>query len=61
LSWLASNGKVSNYQQKGYVPYWSYKAVLIYPKNTDTLRMVLQIANFVHSKGGIKSPITIGI
>jgi signal transduction histidine kinase len=56
---VAADGKVST-TEKGFVPYWQYKAVDI-PKNTDTLHIVLQIANFSHSKGGIKSPLTIGL
>jgi len=53
-----SNGKVST-SPEGFVPYWDYEAVDL-PKNVDTLRLTLQIANFVHSKGGITKPLFIG-
>ncbi|TSD67762.1 response regulator [Inquilinus sp. KBS0705] len=55
----ASNGKVST-SPKGFEPYWEYNSVYVAPK-TDTLHIVLQIANFVHSKGGIKKPLSIGL
>jgi len=55
---VASNGKVSTSPQ-GFVPYWDYEAVDL-PKNADTIRLTLQIANFVHSKGGITKPLFIG-
>lgn len=54
----AINGQVST-SAKGFVPYWQYKAIDI-PKYTDTLKIVLQIANFVHSKGGIAKSLTLG-
>ncbi|TZF83870.1 response regulator [Pedobacter sp. BS3] len=56
---VAANGRVST-NKKDFIPYWEYKAVGI-PRNTDTLRFVLQIANFVHSKGGIKKSIYLGL
>jgi signal transduction histidine kinase/CheY-like chemotaxis protein len=56
---VASNGKIST-TAKGFVPYWQYKPVDIAP-GTDTLNITLQIANFEHSKGGIKKPIMIGL
>jgi signal transduction histidine kinase len=53
---VATNGRVSTSAEQ-FVPHWQYKAIDI-PKNTQRLEIVLQIANFVHSKGGIsKSPI----
>jgi signal transduction histidine kinase/CheY-like chemotaxis protein len=55
---VAENGKVST-TVKGFVPYWQYRAFDI-AAGTDTLKLVLQIANFVHSKGGIKKPLLIG-
>ncbi len=55
---IAENGNVS-ITQKDFVPHWQYQAVDL-PKNTDTLKLILQIANFVHSKGGISKPIFIG-
>ncbi len=54
----ASNGKIST-QPAGYVPHWQYRSVHL-PITSDTLDLVLQIANFSHSKGGIKDPLMIG-
>lgn len=54
----ASNGQVST-SRTGFVPHWEYKAVDL-PANMDTIRLTLQVANFVHSKGGISKPIFIG-
>jgi signal transduction histidine kinase len=55
---MAANGKVSK-NAEGFVPHWQYEAFDI-DNDTDTLRLILQIANFVHTKGGIKKPIFIG-
>lgn len=55
---VAANGKVSTSPQ-GFVPYWDYEATDLH-RNADTLKIVLQIANFVHSKGGISKPMFIG-
>jgi signal transduction histidine kinase len=55
---VASNGKVTT-TSTGFEPHWQYKAFDI-PKGTDTARLVLHIANYVHSKGGIKEPIFVG-
>ena len=55
---VASNGKVST-SKTGFVPYWQYQIVDV-PTNTDTLQLVLQIANFVHCKGGIGAKIELG-
>lgn len=52
------NGQISD-SPKGFVPYWDYEAIDIH-KSTDTLHLTLQIANFVHSKGGIGKPLFIG-
>ncbi|MDB5061258.1 MAG: ATP-binding region ATPase domain protein [Mucilaginibacter sp.] len=54
---VAENGTVST-TEKGFVPYWAYRAFDV-PGGTDTMNLVLQISNFVHSKGGIKSPLII--
>ncbi|RZM27844.1 MAG: ATPase, partial [Pedobacter sp.] len=54
----ASNGKVST-TEEGFQPYWEYRSVDI-KEGIDTLHITLQIANFVHSKGGIKQHLTIG-
>jgi signal transduction histidine kinase len=55
---VEANGNVSA-TARGFVPHWQYRAFDL-DRGTDTLKMVLQIANFVHSKGGIKKPIIIG-
>ncbi|MXV16014.1 ATP-binding protein [Hufsiella ginkgonis] len=55
---MAANGVVAT-TVKDFVPHWEYHAVNIEP-GTDTLDLVLQIANFVHSSGGINKPLTIG-
>ncbi|MBD1394660.1 ATP-binding protein [Mucilaginibacter glaciei] len=54
---VAKNGMVSK-SANGFVPYWGYRAFNV-PPNTDTLHLVLQIANFVHSRGGISKPLII--
>jgi two-component system, sensor histidine kinase len=53
-----SNGKVSTSEQD-FMPHWEYKTVLL-PADQDTVDLILQIANFAHSKGGIKKSIYIG-
>ncbi|WCT13117.1 ATP-binding protein [Mucilaginibacter jinjuensis] len=55
---VAENGQVST-SADGFTAYWQYRAVDIAPE-TDTLKINLQIANFVHSQAGIKKPLTIG-
>jgi signal transduction histidine kinase/CheY-like chemotaxis protein len=55
---LAANGKIST-SKIGYKPYWQHKIIDL-PLNTDTLNITLQVANFVHSKGGIAEQIWIG-
>ncbi|MGF1922753.1 MAG: ATP-binding protein [Bacteroidia bacterium] len=55
---VAVNGKVAD-NAKQFVPHWEYREFDV-PLHADTVRLVLQIANFVHSKGGIKDPIFIG-
>ena len=55
---VASNGRIST-SEKDFVPHWMYNSVDIAP-GTDTLNIVLQIANFAHSKAGIKESIIIG-
>ncbi|HEY2580578.1 MAG TPA: ATP-binding protein [Mucilaginibacter sp.] len=55
---VASNGQVST-SPAGFVPHWIYKAFDV-PERTDTLRLVLQVANFAHSKGGVKQSLMIG-
>ena len=55
---IAANGRVST-SENDFIPYWQYKGVNIGPK-ADSLSIVLQVANFSHSKGGMKKAITIG-
>lgn len=55
----ASNGQVSTNAEK-FKFHWEYRSVDV-PKNTDTLNLLLHIANFSHSKGGIKKPIWLGL
>lgn len=55
---VAENGKVSE-TPEGFAPYWQYHIVDL-PPNSDTVKLTLQIANFVHSKGGTKKSIAIG-
>jgi signal transduction histidine kinase/CheY-like chemotaxis protein len=55
---VAANGKVAT-NAKDFKPHWQYKGFDI-QQGTDTANLVLQIANFVHAKGGIKDPILIG-
>ncbi len=55
---VAQNGKVAN-NANDFEPHWEYKAFDI-QLNIDTANLVLQMANFEHSKGGIKDPIIIG-
>ncbi|PWG79892.1 ATP-binding protein [Pararcticibacter amylolyticus] len=40
-------------------PYWHYRAVNI-PGDLDTVILTLQVANFVHSKGGASNSIVLG-
>ncbi|RZM25030.1 MAG: response regulator [Pedobacter sp.] len=56
---VASTGVVTT-SPKGFVPYAEYRAIDIVG-SSDTLNIVLQIANYAHSKGGIKKNITIGL
>lgn len=55
---VARNGTVSR-TAEGFEPYWQYR-IVDFGENADTLNLVLQIANFVHSKGGISKPLYIG-
>lgn len=55
---VASNGKVGT-SEKDFEPAWQYKTIDI-PLNTDSLDIILQISNFIHSKGGTKKSLIIG-
>ncbi|HEY1008703.1 MAG TPA: ATP-binding protein [Daejeonella sp.] len=54
----AKNGKVGT-SEKDFEPSWQYKTIDI-PPNTGSLDIILQIANFAHSKGGTKKSVTLG-
>ncbi|EHQ29547.1 ATP-binding protein [Mucilaginibacter paludis] len=55
---VAEDGRVSN-TPEGFEAHWQNNIVDV-PTGVDTLKVVLQIANFVHSKGGISKSIVIG-
>ena len=55
---FANNGNPDT-SQNNYNQHWLTN-VLLLPDNTDTLQLVLQIANFSHAKGGAKKGILIG-
>ncbi|HEY1062630.1 MAG TPA: ATP-binding protein [Daejeonella sp.] len=55
---VAKNGQVSD-NEEDFIPYWQYHSVDL-NENPDTLNMVLQVANFSHSKGGVSKSITLG-
>lgn len=55
---IARNGTVAT-NANDYEPYWLPQAVS-FEAQSDTLDIVLQIANFIHSKGGAKENIILG-
>lgn len=55
---VAENGIVAD-NQEDFEPQWINRLFNV-PKHTDTMELVLQIANFAHSKGGIKKSIILG-
>ncbi|HEV7347789.1 response regulator [Telluribacter sp.] len=55
---LARNGTPGT-TPEATVPYWSQQVVAI-PAATDTLRLLLQVANFSHTKGGPNKEISLG-
>lgn len=55
---VAKNGQVSD-NEEDFIPYWQYQSVDL-NESPDTLNMVLQIANFSHSKAGISKSIVLG-
>jgi signal transduction histidine kinase/CheY-like chemotaxis protein len=55
---IAENGVVAT-SKGAYEPYW-LPQIKSFINETDTIELVLQIANFDHSKGGAHSPILIG-
>lgn len=54
----ASNGIVAA-NKDDFEPYWERNTVVI-PTGIDTLTLLLQVANFAHSKGGVKKSLVIG-
>ena len=57
-SLMAFNGKPAETKEKA-VPFWTTQLIVL-PNNTDTLRLLLQVANFWHTKGGPYKQIVIG-
>ncbi len=55
---VAENGIVAD-NREDFEPQWISRLFNV-PKHTDTMELVLQIANFAHSKGGIKKSIILG-
>ena len=55
---VAENGKVST-TKKDFVPYWENQTVNL-KTGIDTMKMVLQISNFAHSRGGMSKPLLLG-
>lgn len=55
---VAENGIVAD-NREDFEPQWINRLFNV-PKHTDTMELVLQIANFAHSKGGIKKSIILG-
>ncbi|QKJ30176.1 response regulator [Mucilaginibacter mali] len=54
---VAENGQIST-SAKGFEPHWAYGGANL-RRGVDTLHLVLQVANFVHSKGGVSKPLFI--
>ncbi len=55
---VASNGVVDT-SATGFVPFWQYETAVLQP-HADTLHLILQIANFVHSKAGVTQQMMLG-
>jgi len=55
---IAKNGTVGKTKETSQ-PHWEVK-VISFHRPGDTLRLVLQVSNFDHHKGGIKNQITLG-
>jgi signal transduction histidine kinase len=55
---VAENGNATK-GPEGFQAHWQYRAVDL-PAGEDTLRLVMQVANYVHVRGGVKSPLVIG-
>lgn len=55
---VLKSGQVTT-SSENFIPHWENKSYDI-PPGTQELNIALQVANFSHSKGGIKEPIVIG-
>lgn len=56
---IAHNGKVATSKEQ-YTPRWATEIIPIQHPKSDTLTLVLQIANFDHNRGGSYKPILLG-
>ena len=56
---ISSNGKVGTSKNE-YEPYWLPQTVPLPKFDSDTLNILIQVANYDHSKGGAFLPLTIG-
>ncbi len=54
---LGHNGEVAE-TKEAYTPYWKPQSIRFTPTN-DTILLSIQVANFDHSKGGIREPLLI--
>ncbi|RYF10204.1 MAG: ATPase, partial [Flavobacteriales bacterium] len=55
---VVENGHVSK-NLTTFIPYWSYKSFDL-AQDVKKVTIAIQVANYAHSKGGIKEPLTIG-
>lgn len=55
---IAQNGEPGMTKETS-TPFWSTQVIAI-PSNTDTLHLVMHVANFWHSKGGVYKSIVLG-
>ena len=55
---VAKNGQVSA-DIKNFIPYWQHQTFEL-NQNTDTLEMILHVANYSHTKGGVAKSIELG-
>lgn len=55
---VAQNGIVGTSKETT-LPHWEVKAIS-FDRPGDTLQLVLQMSNFHHHKGGMKTPLTLG-
>jgi signal transduction histidine kinase/CheY-like chemotaxis protein len=57
-SLAVENGKPASKKEEA-KPFWSERIVLL-PQHTDTVNLLLHVANFWHSKGGPHKPVVLG-